>query len=96
MFDKIFLFRDNKNTEPLCIRVGSGDLYRADTGYGFVTERNRREDERLRYPELNAAFDTLYWYRNEDMTRIGEDASGCYVDSDGILAEYAGRRKLSA
>ena len=91
MFDKIFLFRDNKNTEPLCIRVGSGDLYRADTGYGFVTERNRREDERLRYPELNAAFDTLYWYRNEDMTRIGEDASGCYVDSDGILAEYAGK-----
>ena len=89
MFDKRFLFRDNKDIKQSWIRVKSTDLYRTDIGYGFVTEQNRRENEMLRFPELNSAFDAVYWYRKEDMSCVQEDASGCFMDSDGILAEYA-------
>ena len=95
MFDKKFLFRDNENIGESCIRVKSGDLYGPELGYGFVTERNRREQELLRIPELNAAFDTVYWYRNEDMTAIGEDGHGCFLDSCGIMDKYAEREGRS-
>ncbi len=91
MFDKKFAFGNNENGQASCIRVKCGDLYKPALGYGFVTERNRREQELLRIPELNAAFDTVYWYRNEDMTVIREDGHGCFLDSCGIVAEYAGR-----
>ena len=41
--------------------VTASDLYCPDKGYGFVTEENRKEQESLQLPELNAGFDTLYW-----------------------------------
>ena len=88
MFDKKFLFIDNNNIQEPCIQIRRTDLYRPDLGYGFVTEQNRRENELLRIPELNSAFDTVYWYRNEDMSEIQQDGLGCFLDSDGILAEY--------
>ncbi len=96
MFDKKFLFMDNKNIQEPCIRVRRTDLYRPDLGYGFVTEQNRRENELLRFPELNAAFDTLYWYRNENMSEIQEDHLGCFLDSEGIVADYAERGRVDA
>lgn len=75
------------------IRVRAGDLYRPDTGYGFVVEKNRREQELLRLPELNAAFDALYWCRNEELSHVEEDRNGCFLDSDReieALEETAG------
>lgn len=92
MFHRRFLFGNGKTSEPTgAVRVRSTDFYQQDTGYGFVTEQNRREDESLRLSELNAAFDTVYWYRNEDMTRILEDGEGCFVDSDAIVERYGGQ-----
>ncbi len=68
------------------IHVRSDDLYRPDKGYGFVIEKNRREQERLRLPELNSAFDTVYWYQNEELSHVEEDGGGCFLDSDKAVA----------
>ncbi len=68
------------------VRVRAGDLYDPGRGYGFVTERNRREQERLRVPELNSAFDAACWYQDRDMTLVEEDRFGCFLDSDGGIA----------
>lgn len=68
------------------VRVRAGDLYDPGRGYGFVTERNRREQECLRVPELNSAFDAACWYQDRDMTLVEEDRFGCFLDSDGGIA----------
>ncbi|MCM1192639.1 MAG: rhamnogalacturonan acetylesterase [Butyrivibrio sp.] len=69
--------------------VTASDLYSPDRGFGFVTEKNRREQERLRIPELNGAFDTVYWYRDEDLSELQEDANGVFLDSEAIAASLA-------
>ena len=43
------------------VPVTPNDLYCPDKGFGFVIEKNRREQELLKIPELNSAFDTVYW-----------------------------------
>lgn len=92
MFYKRFLFGEgNRAGQEPYTRVRNVDLYSQEMGYGFVTEVNRRQNELLRFPELNAAFDTVYWYAGEDMTEILEDASGCFLDSDGIVRKYQDR-----
>ena len=68
------------------IRVRASDLYRPESGYGFVVEENRREQERLRLPELNSAFDAAYWYQNEELSHVEEDRNGCFLDSDREIA----------
>lgn len=71
------------------------DLYTREKPWGFVTEANRRVDAMLQIPELNGGFDAFPWYRDRDLTRIAQDASGCYVDSPSIrnrLFENRGRR----
>lgn len=65
--------------------MSAEDLYTTEKGYGFVTERNRREQPLLRLPELNSAFDTVYWYRDEDLSRVEEDAFGCLLDSEAEI-----------
>ncbi len=82
MFCRKFRFgSENEATEGMT-HVVSGDLYSPEKGYGFVTEENKREQELLRIPELNAAFEPLYWYEGQNLTQVQEDALGCYVDSD--------------
>ena len=66
--------------------VRADDLYSPEKGFGFVVERNRREQERLRLPELNSAFDTVYWYQGEELSRVEEDCIGCFLDSDREIA----------
>ena len=83
MFYKKFIFGGDGSDE---IRVGASDLYEPRRGYGFVTEKNRREQELLRFPELNSAFDAVCWYQDQDLTHIREDAAGCFLDSDGEIA----------
>lgn len=57
------------------------DLEKNDTEirFGFLTEKNRREYKELQIPELNSGFDTVYWYREDDITEIISDEYGCYI-----------------
>ncbi len=54
MFRRNFLFGKDGGTANL-IDVGSEDLYQPGKGYGFVTEKNRREQELLQIRELNSS-----------------------------------------
>ena len=85
MFRRNFLFGVDSDTANV-IGVHSNDLYQPGKGYGFVIEQNRREQELLKLPELNSAFDTAYWYQDEDLTYIEGDTEGCFVDSNAIMA----------
>lgn len=92
MFHRKFLFGQDSG-EAGATGVTAGDNYSPGKGYGFVTEKDRREQERLQIPELNAAFDTVYWYRDADLSYIEEDREGCFLDSGreiGCLEERAG------
>ncbi len=53
-----------------------------DMQYGFLTEKNADENQRLSIPELNSGFGTVYWYRGSNITNIQADAHGCYICSD--------------
>lgn len=68
------------------VPVTPNDLYCPDKGFGFVIEKNRREQELLKIPELNSAFDTVYWYQDEDLSFLQGEANGCFLDSDGEIA----------
>ncbi len=85
MFRRNFLFGVDSATANI-IGVQNNDLYQPGKGYGFVIEQNRREQELLKLAELNSAFDTVFWYQDEDLTRIEGDMDGCFVDSDAIIA----------
>ncbi len=88
MFHSRFVFGTvERSSDSTC--VAAGELYCPDKGYGFVTEQNRREQEQLRIPELNSAFDTVYWYQDEDISELQEDAEGVFLDSDAIIAGLA-------
>ena len=71
MFRRNFLFGKDGGTANL-IDVGSEDLYQPGKGYGFVTEKNRREQKLLQIRELNSSFDTMYWYQNEQLSFLKE------------------------
>lgn len=67
------------------LKNAKAGLYNKKRGHGFVTEKNRQEEELLQLPELNTGFDVPYWYRGEQITEILSDEHGCYVDSRGII-----------
>lgn len=85
MFRRNFLFGVDSDTANV-IGVGAEDIYQPGKGYGFITEQNRREQELLKISELNSGFDTVYWYRDEDLTHIESDADGCFLDSESAIA----------
>lgn len=87
MFCRKFRFGAGSAAADGVTGVVSADLYSPEKGYGFVTEENRREQELLQIPELNAAFEPLYWYQGQNLTPVQEDAQGCYVDSDQKVQE---------
>lgn len=68
MFNKTFFFYSADSKEGC--RVNASDLYSAGKGYGFVTEENRNQDEFLKLPELNSAFDTWYWLAGQTVTEL--------------------------
>lgn len=84
MFRRNFLFGIDSDTANV-IGVSNGDYYKPGKGYGFVTEQNRREQELLKISELNSGFETVYWYQDEDLTPIEQDADGCYLDSAAVI-----------
>lgn len=79
MFSKTYLFGTGA-------AVDKAALYTSGQGFGFVTEKNRRAQELLRYPELNSGFEPYYWYAGEEITALQSDGNGVFVDSDGIVA----------
>lgn len=85
MFRRNFLFGQDSDTANV-IGICSNDLYQPGKGYGFVIEKNRREQELLQISELNSGFDTVYWYQDEDITVIESDVDGCFADSDRAVA----------
>lgn len=85
MFHRKFLFGTVDGTANI-IGVTADDLYQPGKGYGFVIEQNRREQEHLKISELNSAFDTAYWYQDEDLSKLQEDADGVFLDSDAEIA----------
>ena len=96
MFRRVFLFGkavcraagDRDGTADAAadsVIVSARDLYQPDIRYGFVTEHNRREQDELKIPELNSAFDTVYWYQDEDLSETQEDAEGVFLDSDAVI-----------
>ena len=50
--------------------------------FGFLTEKNKRKQNGLQISELNSGFDTVYWYRESDITKIIADEYGCYIDGN--------------
>ncbi len=95
MYCRNYVFGTGRASDSRDVTVSAADLYDPARGYGFVTERNRREQELLRIPELNSGFEPLYWYADGDLTRLQEDGRGCFLDSDDEvrrLEEEAGER----
>lgn len=86
MFHRKFLFGEDSGTANV-IDVLASELYQLGKGYGFVIEKNRREQELLKIPELNSGFDTVYWYQDQDLSLIQEDELGCFLDSEGIVSK---------
>ena len=77
---------ENDSSAMEAVSVTTEDLYSPDKGFGFVIEKNRRQQELLKIPELNSAFDTVYWYQDENLSFLQGDNTGCYLDSDGEIA----------
>ncbi|MCR5716399.1 MAG: hypothetical protein K6G23_06120 [Lachnospiraceae bacterium] len=69
-------------TEEGAIAVGAGTLYEEGVRAGFVTEKNRSQNEKLTIPEINSGFDPAYWYAGEEITKICQSADGCEAGSD--------------
>ena len=85
MFQRNYIFGADACTANV-INVYAGDLYQPGKGYGFVTEQNKREQELLKVAELNSAFNAIYWYQDEELSHVEEDAQGCFLDSDKEIA----------
>ncbi|MCM1188013.1 MAG: GDSL-type esterase/lipase family protein [bacterium] len=91
MFCREFVFgeKNRKKTLGSCpaerVRVTAEDFYNPGKGFGFVTEKNRREQAGLQLHELNAGFGTWYWYQDENLTELREEEDGCFLDSRGIV-----------
>ena len=64
--------------------------YTAEQGWGFVTEKIRREQELLRLPELNSGFEPVWWYQDEDITQLEMREEGCLI-ADCIGTNGAGK-----
>lgn len=88
MFHRKFRFGTVRD-DAGAVSVKAADLYQPDKGFGFITEQNRREQERLKIPELNAAFDTVYWFQDENLSQLQEDAEGVFLDSDAMITALA-------
>lgn len=81
MFQRKFSFGGAPVTADVT-GVTADVLYTPEKGYGFVIEKNKREQELLKVSELNSAFSTIYWYQDADLSKLEEDAKGCFLDSD--------------
>ena len=77
MFRRNFLFGKDGGTANL-IDVGSEDLYQPGKGYGFVTEKNRREQKLLQIRELKKPQDEDDWNAGKIDILLAHPASAAY------------------
>ena len=86
-----YVFFDTK--EPGAVTVSAGTLYNEQnasgvqsSNFGFVTERNRNADEKLRIPEITSGFLPAQVFGGGEVTDVCQDSLGCYIKSkyDGI------------
>ncbi len=84
MFRREYVFSDSYKTGDN-IRVTPDCLYNIETGYGFVTEKNRNEIESLKVSELNSAFEPWYWLTNTELTKIEQRENGCKIEKNDSL-----------
>lgn len=80
-------------SEMQVVSVTEAVPYTEERGWGFVTEKARREQELLRLPELNSGFEPVWWYQDEDITQVEMREEGCLIaDCTGREWDRAGRR----
>lgn len=85
MFRKVFNFTNQKVSYPNEVNVNKDTLYDKELGYGFFTEETRNQEEQFQLPELNTGFEPWHWLKNEKLTKIKQEDTGCYLDfSNGI------------
>ena len=81
MYQKTISFsKPNRRADLL---VKAADLYSEETGYGFVIEKNRNEQELLQLPELNSAFSPWYWDNGKELSSLSDTAEGVTVTAAG-------------
>ncbi len=73
----VFGKSDNDN----CINVGPDTLFSEEKGYGFVTQQNMYSDENLTIPDMCNNFTLPAYYRSEQVLRVLQNDTGCYVNS---------------
>ncbi|MBO5354180.1 MAG: rhamnogalacturonan acetylesterase [Lachnospiraceae bacterium] len=82
-------FRFGRQAVDNAVLVHPSDLFQQKKNYGFVVEENRRSENALKLPELNAAFDTMYWYQDSVFSRIEETEYSCFLDSVALIEQLA-------
>lgn len=81
MYSKQYLFykKEDRSLKALTcetIVVNSKELYSTERTYGFVTEKNRGEQEALQISELNSGFEPYYWLKGEEVTKLIDTDKG--------------------
>ena len=82
-------FRFGRQTADNAVLLHPEDLFIQKKKYGFVVEKNRRSENALKLAELNAAFDTMYWYQDSAFSKIEESEQSCFLDSGAIMEQLA-------
>lgn len=86
MATQTFVFQplhNEQDTDSRVVNINPTRLYTLETGYGFVTERNRVQGEFLQIPELNAGF---FESKEETATTVIEwDEHGCFTQNEGMI-----------
>lgn len=82
MYQKKYLFE--KCLKENTIAVSSESIFSTSLGYGFLTEKNREEDELLKVPEINNGFKLPEKEESSVETNIHQDELGCYVNEKDI------------
>lgn len=77
-----------RGEEIATVRVGADARYTESTGFGFIDEKQRREQERLQLPELNSGFEPVWWYQDEELTEILDREEGCMLADCPLAAEW--------
>lgn len=88
MYQKSIAFASSQL--PADLLVSATDLYTEEKGYGFVIEKNRREQELLQLPELNSAFLVWYWDNGKDLSTLVDIAKGVAITASESCTYHKG------
>ena len=80
-------FRFGRQAADNAVLLHPEDLFTQKKKYGFVVEENRRSENALKLAELNAAFDTMYWYQDSAFSKIEETEQSCFLDSAALMEQ---------